>query len=63
MTDTPTTEKPSVGTAPADGFYDPDCTCSFWEPIGRIWCAHCRTDGPLPGSFADPAAYPSDLHA
>ncbi|MFD3568488.1 hypothetical protein [Streptomyces sp. NPDC058667] len=33
---------------------DPDCTC-LWSPAqGRIWCQHCLTDGPLPGSLADP---------
>lgn len=36
---------------------DPDCTCG-WSPVqGRIWCEHCRTVGPKPGSLADPAVH------
>jgi hypothetical protein len=34
---------------------DPDCTCEIEFPgARRIWCDHCLTDGPLPGSLADP---------
>jgi hypothetical protein len=36
-------------------FRDPDCTCEIAYPgARRIWCEHCLTDGPLPGSLADP---------
>lgn len=37
---------------------DPDCTCGWSYHIGRIWCEHCRTDGPQPGSLADPNTTP-----
>lgn len=34
---------------------DPNCTCGMAHPDGRrIWCDHCCTEGPLPGSLADP---------
>ena len=34
---------------------DPDCTCEVELPgARRIWCEHCLTDGPLPGSLSDP---------
>lgn len=32
---------------------DPDCTCKWSPTRGRLWCDHCLTDGPLPGSLAD----------
>lgn len=36
---------------------DPDCTCQLELPsFFRVWCDHCRTDGPLPGSSSDPEA-------
>lgn len=35
---------------------DPDCTCGWHPEWGRIWCEHCRTDGPKPGTLADPDA-------
>lgn len=36
---------------------DPDCTCEIEYPCARrVWCDHCLTDGPLPGSLADPGA-------
>lgn len=35
---------------------DPDCTCGWSIHTGRIWCEHCRTDGPQPGTLADPNA-------
>lgn len=32
---------------------DPDCRCQ-WSPVrGRLWCKHCLTDGPKPGTLAD----------
>lgn len=38
---------------------DPDCTC-LWSPQhGRIRCEHCRTDGPQPGTLADPDTTPA----
>lgn len=40
---------------------DPDCECEVEFPGGRrIWCEHCLTDGPLPGSLADPNATTSE---
>lgn len=34
---------------------DPDCTCEMVLPaMRRIWCEHCLTEGPMPGSLADP---------
>lgn len=34
---------------------DPDCTCRIELPaMRRIWCDHCRIEGPMPGSLADP---------
>jgi hypothetical protein len=40
---------------------DPDCTCEIEYPgARRIWCNHCLTDGPLPGSLADPDAETED---
>lgn len=36
---------------------DPNCDCEIEYPgARRIWCDHCLTDGPLPGSLADPSA-------
>jgi hypothetical protein len=35
-------------------FRDPDCTCGWSITCDRIWCEHCATIGPLPGSLADP---------
>lgn len=36
-------------------YRDPDCTCEIEYPgAHRRWCDHCRTEGPLPGSLADP---------
>jgi hypothetical protein len=36
-------------------YRDPDCECEVEYPgARRIVCEHCRTDGPLPGSLADP---------
>lgn len=36
---------------------DPDCTCEIALPgYHRLWCEHCLTDGPLPGSLSDPNA-------
>jgi hypothetical protein len=35
---------------------DPDCECQMELPsMRRIWCDHCLTDGPKPGTLADPA--------
>lgn len=43
---------------------DPDCTCEIEYPgARRIWCEHCLTDGPLPGSLADPAAVEAEQEA
>ena len=51
MTDTPPVKR--------TGQRDPDCSCEIEYPgPRRIWCEHCTTDGPLPGSLADPDAYP-----
>lgn len=36
-------------------YRDPYCECEMKYPGAyRIWCEHCRNDGPLPGSLADP---------
>lgn len=36
-------------------YRDPDCECEIEYPgARRLWCEHCRTEGPLPGSLADP---------
>ena len=36
-------------------YRDPECDCEVEYPGAlRLWCEHCRTDGPLPGSLADP---------
>ncbi|MGW7726225.1 hypothetical protein ACWGJ6_23185 [Streptomyces canus] len=36
-------------------YRDPECECEVEYPgARRLWCEHCRTDGPLPGSLADP---------
>jgi hypothetical protein len=36
-------------------YRDPECDCEIEYPDGRrLLCDHCRTDGPLPGSLADP---------
>lgn len=36
-------------------YRDPECDCEIEYPgARRLWCEHCRTDGPLPGSLADP---------
>lgn len=36
-------------------YRDPNCECEMEYPGAyRRWCENCRTDGPLPGSFADP---------
>jgi hypothetical protein len=36
-------------------YRDPECECEVEYPGAyRRWCEHCRTDGPLPGSLADP---------
>jgi hypothetical protein len=36
-------------------YSDPDCGCQIEYPGAyRRWCEHCRTEGPLPGSLADP---------
>ena len=41
---------------------DPDCTCGIEFPgARRIWCDHCLTDGPLPGSLADPESDPGPV--
>lgn len=44
-----------------DHLCDPDCECLMEMPsMRRIWCDHCLTDGPLPGSLADPATAGGD---
>ncbi|MER7671261.1 hypothetical protein ABTY61_22730 [Kitasatospora sp. NPDC096128] len=45
------TPAPGTTTPPRD----PDCTCGWSPTVGRIWCEHCRTDGPQPGTLADPS--------
>jgi hypothetical protein len=37
---------------------DPDCSCGWSLQLGRIWCEHCRTGGPQPGTLADPNTTP-----
>lgn len=36
-------------------YRDPYCGCEIEYPSGlRLLCDHCKIDGPLPGSYADP---------
>jgi hypothetical protein len=36
-------------------YRDPNCECEVEYPGAyRRWCENCRSEGPLPGSLADP---------